>query len=209
MAPTKKASVKTASKAKKPETKAKPKEKKEKKKTKGGDPFGRPTLYKPEYVKIAQALCERGATDAEIAKIFDVDCSTIYRWKLDHPDFCEAMVNGKQAPDERVERSLYHRAVGATVIEQEAIKLKKSSGGGVSEETVVIVNVEKTFPPDTQACSLWLRNRRPDRWKDKVEHTHEGGDRPFVIDMSGKSKDERDALRQVVASIAVSSATDS
>ena len=45
---------------------------------------GRPTEYKPEYAAIARDACMKGATDAELAARFKVDCRTIYRWKLQH-----------------------------------------------------------------------------------------------------------------------------
>jgi hypothetical protein len=28
------------------------------------------------------------------------------------------------------------------------------------------------YPPDTQACIFWLRNRRSQNWREKVEHEH-------------------------------------
>jgi len=30
------------------------------------------------------------------------------------------------------------------------------------------------YPPDVNAASLWLRNRQPRLWRDKVEHEHSG-----------------------------------
>ncbi|MHB1956052.1 MAG: hypothetical protein ACYCOU_20160, partial [Sulfobacillus sp.] len=30
-------------------------------------------------------------------------------------------------------------------------------------------NTEKHYPPDTQAAMFWLRNRQPERWKEKTE----------------------------------------
>lgn len=36
--------------------------------------------------------------------------------------------------------------------------------------------IRKFYPPDTAAASLWLRNRKPERWRDKVETAHMGSD---------------------------------
>jgi hypothetical protein len=33
----------------------------------------------------------------------------------------------------------------------------------------VIVPTIKHYPPDTMAASLWLRNRKSSKWKDKTE----------------------------------------
>jgi hypothetical protein len=41
----------------------------------------------------------------------------------------------------------------------------------------IVVPFEQHYPPDTVACIFWLKNRRPDLWRDKVglEHTGPGG----------------------------------
>ena len=43
-----------------------------------------------------------------------------------------------------------------------------ASGNGQGSEIVITPTV-KHYPPDTQAASLWLRNRQPQLWRDKTE----------------------------------------
>lgn len=124
---------------------------------------GRPTEYKKEFAEQAKKLCEIGATDSEIADFFDVDVRTVYRWKHSFPEFCQSIKAGKEVCDERVERSLYQKAVGFRYKEQQAIKIRKDQ----FVEDVEIVDVEKTAPPDTPAAIFWLKNRRG--WKDKID----------------------------------------
>lgn len=131
---------------------------------------GRPTLYKPEFVAQAQKLCELGAIDIEIADFFEIHVGTLYRWKHEHEEFCEALKIGKTAADERVERSLYQKATGFDYIEQQAIKVKRAQ----HEEGVEVVEVRRHMPADTGAACFWLKNRRKDDWKDR--QTLEGGD---------------------------------
>lgn len=126
---------------------------------------GRPTDFKPEYVEQAMKLCELGATDEEIGAFFNVSTRTIYRWKNEIPEFCQAIKTGKHAADERVERSLYQKATGYYVIEQESHKLKVDQ----YKEEVEIVDVEKYVQPDTTAGIFWLKNRRAEQWRDKKE----------------------------------------
>jgi len=45
-----------------------------------------------------------GATDADPADFFGVDVRTIYRWKHDHPEFCQALKAGNVEAGDRVER---------------------------------------------------------------------------------------------------------
>lgn len=126
---------------------------------------GRPTAFLPEYAQQAAKLCGLGATDDEMADFFGVHRSTIYRWKLDHPGFCDAIKSAKDVADERVERSLYQKATGYNVTEEQAVKTKV----GQFEEKVEVVEIEKHIPADTTAAIFWLKNRRKEQWRDKNE----------------------------------------
>ena len=126
--------------------------------------MGRPPAYKPEFVDQVAKLCALGATDEEIAEFFGVAVRTIYRWKVDHEDFCQAIKVGKDPADDRVERSLYQKATGFYVTEEQAFKVKT----GRDTEKVEVVKVERYVPPDTSAEIFWLKNRR--NWRDKSEH---------------------------------------
>lgn len=131
-------------------------------------PAGRPTDYKEEFVKQAAKLSELGATDMEFADFFEVDVRTIYRWKHDHDDFCQAIKVGKEVADSRVERSLYQKAIG---YEQDEVKIFMPGG---AEEPVYAPFTAK-IAPDTTAAIFWLKNRRSQEWRDKstVEHSVE------------------------------------
>ncbi len=126
---------------------------------------GRPTAYKKSYAEQAAKLCALGATDDEMADFFGVHRSTIYRWKLDHEEFCDAIKSAKEIADERVERSLYQKATGYNYTEEQAMKIKV----GQYEEEIEVVEVEKHSPADTTAAIFWLKNRRPEDWRDKSE----------------------------------------
>src|SRR6478736_8345842 len=128
--------------------------------------MARPTSYKPEYADQARKLAELGATDRETAEFFKVAESTVYLWKHTHPEFSEALKTGKVSADERVVQSLYRRALGYS---HDAVKIMTAEGQVVRE------NYVEHYPPDTTAMIFWLKNRRPDEWRDKTEqhNTHE------------------------------------
>lgn len=130
---------------------------------------GRPTKYKPEFVKQVAPLCEHGFTDQEIADFFEVDISTLYRWKSAHPEFREAIKSAGDIADERVERSLYQKAIG---YEQNAVKVFMPSGA----EKPVYAPLRERVAADTAAAIFWLKNRRKDRWRDKTDLEHYGKD---------------------------------
>jgi hypothetical protein len=126
---------------------------------------GRPSKFDPAFVEQARKLCELGATDEELANFFEVTARTIYRWQAEFPEFCQALKAGKDSADERVIRSLYHRAVGYS---HEAVKIFMPAG---ADSPVYAPFVEHT-PPDTTAAIFWLKNRRRTDWRDKQEVEH-------------------------------------
>jgi hypothetical protein len=126
---------------------------------------GRPTCYEPKFADQAAKLCDLGATDLEIANFFGVHYTTIYEWKHVHPAFCDAIRVGKARADERVERSLYQKAIGYTVTEQTAMKYKPAQ----HREAVKVVSNERHVPAETGAATFWLRNRQPERWRERSE----------------------------------------
>lgn len=124
---------------------------------------GRPSDYRDEYAEQARKLCQLGATDIELADFFGVSDRTIYRWQNKHEAFCQALKAGKDAADERVERSLYHKATGYTF---ESEKVFQHQG------EIVRAPIREHVPPDTTAMIFWLKNRRPEAWRDKTEVHH-------------------------------------
>jgi hypothetical protein len=105
--------------------------------------------------------CVAGFTDRELAALFGVCETTINTWKLDHVEFSEALKAGKELADERVERSLYHKAVG---YRYDAVRIFCTRDGKIVEHALV-----EHVPPSDTACIFWLKNRRPDKWRDRAE----------------------------------------
>jgi hypothetical protein len=127
----------------------------------------RPSKYKPEFVAQASKLCALGATDVEIADFFEVDVRTLYRWKGEHEEFCQALKVSKEVADQRVERSLYARANG---YEHDEVDIRVLNG------EIVQTPIRKYYAPDTVAAIFWLKNRKPGQWRDKVETALVGAD---------------------------------
>lgn len=135
--------------------------------------MARPSKYDPAFVTQAEKLCKLGATDAEVADFFNVDVRTLYRWKGEHEAFCHALKVGKTEADERIERSLFSRAIG---YEHEEVDIR------VVNQAIVQTPIRKYYPPDTTAAIFWLKNRKPAEWRDKVvnELTDPSGGNPFA-----------------------------
>lgn len=150
------AKPKRAATKKKPVTKTAKKKAPAKKKVTGRHPGGRPSSFKPEYVDDARRLAEVfGAIDEEIAKYLRVTEKTINNWKLAHPEFAEALALGKAGPNQRVEKALYHRAIGYSHVEEQIF---------VAHGKITRVKTVKHYPPETKAIDIFLKNRSKD-WR--------------------------------------------
>lgn len=129
---------------------------------------GRPTKYKPEYDAQAAKLCRRlGATNADLAEFFDVSHATIDNWLAAHPSFLGAVKDARAEADAIVEKSLYRRAIG---YEHSAVKIFMPAG---ATEPVYAPYTEH-YPPETTAGIFWLKNRKPDQWREKQDVTVDG-----------------------------------
>ena len=127
---------------------------------------GRPTEYRTEFVQIAADCYARGATDIEVADELGVTPRTLYNWQHRYPEFLQAAKAAKEVADERVERSLYHRAVGYSY---PAVKIMQNNG------VPVYADYREHVPPDPAAAFNWLKNRRPETWRDRKELTGADG----------------------------------
>ncbi len=150
---------------------------------------GKPTLYRPEYNRQVEKICLLGAIDQEVADFFGVNRETIHQWKKAHPEFLAAMRRGKQEADMAVAQSLFKRANGYQV---KVDKIFQYEG-----QPVIVPTVEK-YPPDASSMIFWLKNRRPDLWRDKHDYDHTSGGEKIsltVITVDEQTKKEVEKLK--------------
>ena len=146
---------------------------------------GRPSSYKPEYAKMAFHLCKLGATDADLADAFGVSVVTIDNWKIKSAaEFLGSLKAGKEEADSLVVRSLYARATGYSY---DAVKIFHTKDG----KTVKVPYTEHV-PPDVTAQIYWLKNRRPEQWRDVQNMHHAVG----VYHLSESPMSESDWIRE-------------
>lgn len=151
--------------------------------------MGRPSKFKPEMIEQARKLATLGATDREIAAFFDISEMTLNRWKHENAEFCESLKVGKAQSDARVEQSLYRKAIGYTFDGEKVFQFQGQ---------IVRAPVTEHVPPDTTACIFWLKNRRPEEWRDKVDHEHAGKD-GGAIELNLTDRDRAKAMAALVA----------
>lgn len=106
-----------------------------------------------------------GLTDEQIASNMGIAYSTFRTWRDKYPALSAALKKGKEVVDRQVENALLKRALGYSYKEttRELVTDKET---GVSELIVTKI-VEKEVVPDTTAQIYWLKNRKPEEWRDK------------------------------------------
>ena len=121
----------------------------------------------PDGLILLRGWARAGLTDQQIAKNMDISTTTLYQWKKDHPEISEALKESKDVADYQVENSLYRLATGYV----------DSEG--------------KWHPPNITAIIFWLKNRKPQEWREKRE-LYEGEE----------PKQELSPMEQLVQSLA-------
>ncbi|ANU42200.1 transposase [Flavonifractor plautii] len=115
----------------------------------------------PDGLLLLEGWARDGLTDEQLAQKMEISPSTLYEWKAKYPEISEALKKGKEIVDIQVENALLKRALGYEYME-ERVEISEKDGRKVIQTT-------KTALPDTTALIFWLKNRRPDKWRDKPE----------------------------------------
>ncbi|AJA42514.1 transposase/terminase small subunit (endogenous virus) [Clostridium phage phiCT453A] len=132
---------------------------------------------------LVEGWARNGLTDEQIAKNLGIGYSTLKEYKKKYPAFLAALKKGKEVIDFEVENALLKRALGYEYEEvtKERILKKDEQGKPLTDihgfpiyEMVVTKTVKKEVTPDTTAQIFWLKNRKPEDWRDKQNIEHSG-----------------------------------
>lgn len=153
----------------------------------------------PEGLLKLEAWARDGLTDEQTAENIGINPATLYDWKKKYPKISEALKRGKEIVDIQVENALLKRALGYVYNEDKYISVPMDLAEYDEKLTQYmnlyrfehpeatdseLMLVRERFPktreilaerkvkevvPDTTAQIFWLKNRRPDRWRDKQD----------------------------------------
>ena len=112
---------------------------------------------KKDKLILLEGWARDGLTDEQIAKNIGIATSTFYEWKKKELEFSEALKKGKEVIDFEVENALLKRALGYEYEEE------------IYENGILTKKVKKQVAPDTTAQIFWLKNRKKEQWREKVE----------------------------------------
>ena len=126
-----------------------------------------------------QGWARDGLTDKQIAHNMGISRKTLAEWKNKYAPIGDALKNSKEVVDRIVENALFKKACGYTVQVKKPIKVRKveyndETGKKIREVEEIVETVEEVHvPADTTAQIFWLKNRKPEAWRDKVLYTDE------------------------------------
>lgn len=146
-----------------------------------------------------ESWARNGLTDEQIASNMGITRKTLAEWKTKYSDICDTLKRGKAVVDIQVENALLKRALGYSydeVTRERVLDYDPSTGQVVGSHMEITKTVKKEVQGDTTAQIFWLKNRRPEQWRDKRDVSVEGEistNNPF----KGLSTDE---LRKLIES---------
>lgn len=118
-----------------------------------------------ENLILIEGWARDGLTDEQIAHNMGIAYSTFKEWKKKYSAFSATLKRNKEVVDRIVENSLFKRAVGYDY--EEVTKERRKNPDTDEYEEVVTKRVLKHVAPDVTAQIYWLKNRKPDVWREK------------------------------------------
>lgn len=115
----------------------------------------------PEGLLRVEGWARDGLINKQIAHNIGISEQTLNEWRKKYPEFSESLKKGKDVVDREVENALLRRALGYDYTEE---RIEKSAKDGTK-----IVQTLKHVPPDVGACAFWLKNRKPEQWRERRE----------------------------------------
>jgi len=140
-------------------------------------------------IKEVYKLALLGCTDENIAEFMEVNINTINLWKRTHPEFLQAMTDGKEKADAEMAHALYKRGTGFWVDEVHVCMYRGE---------VIQTTVPKYYPPESWAANKWLSVRQRTRWAD-VQRTENVSTQLTLhkFDFSGMSIEQLRFMKEI------------
>lgn len=112
---------------------------------------------------LVEGWARNGLTEQQIAKNLGVAYSTFREYKKKYPALMAVLKKGKEVVDFEVEGALIKRALGYSYVEETKELVEDKDTG--TAELKVVKSTTKHVAPDVTAQIFWLKNRKPEEWK--------------------------------------------
>lgn len=122
----------------------------------------------PENLALLEGWARDGLTDEQISHNIGINRDTLKEWKKKYTAISATLKKGKEVADYEVENALFKSACGYDY--EEVTEELRFNNRTNSFEMVVTKRIKKHQPPSNTAQIFWLKNRKPQVWRDKVDN---------------------------------------
>lgn len=145
---------------------------------------------KDDNLILLECWSRDGYTLTDIARRIGINLDTLVIWKKKYPPIAEALSNGKELIDYKVENALLKSALGYRTKD---VKVTTTMRFGKVVETIK-ETTDREVAPNVTAIQMWLYNRQKDKWKNmsssKSMLDEMGDDSTIEITVTRASKNE-------------------
>ena len=145
---------------------------------------------KDDNLILLECWSRDGYTLTDIARRIGINLDTLVIWKKKYPPIAEALSNGKELIDYKVENALLKSALGYRTKD---VKVTTTMRYGKVVETIK-ETTDREVAPNVTAIQMWLYNRQKDKWKNmsssKSMLDEMGDDSTIEITVTRASKNE-------------------
>lgn len=129
----------------------------------------------PDGLLLVKGWAREGLIDEQIAHNMGVSYSTFRDWCIKFPALSESLKAGKAPVDYEVENALLKSALG---YEYEEV-ITEMYGDGKKH----VKKVRKYMPPNVTAQIFWLKNRKPDKFREKPTDAPKNDEVKVIFDV--------------------------
>lgn len=140
----------------------------------------------PEGLLKIEGWARDGLTDEQIANNIGISVSCLNNWKNKYVEILKSLKKGKEVVDRQVENALLKRALGYEYTETTREYIPEL------DEMKTTKKVTKQVAPDTTAQIFWLKNRKPDKWRDKLNRDCSNEDEMEGVEIINDADKETD-----------------
>lgn len=160
--------------------------------TTGKKKTGRKPKYEkwllPENLILVEGWRRDGLSNEQIAANMNINVGTLYDWLNKYSELHEAYKKGDEVSTYEIENKLYKSAIGYDVEEMDIQETEYPDG------TKVITKKKhrRHIPANIAAQIFILKNRRPDKWKEKpvADDTQDIKDDGFIDAIKESAKED-------------------
>lgn len=140
---------------------------------------------------LLKSYARDGYTLQDIANKYGINVMTLSKWRQKYPQIEEAIQEGRELTDYKVENALLKCALGYKTKEVKTTTIMRY--GKVVETQKEVL--EKEQPPSVQAITMWLTNRSKDKWKTPnskslIDEIEEDSTIQVTVTRAGKNESE-------------------